>query len=322
MTATARLTTPFTARTTAAEILDGVDLTGRRMIVTGGASGIGAETVRALAGAGAEVTVATRDPGRAAALVEEFAGPGAGSVRSAALDLADLSSVDAFVAAWEGPLHALVANAGVMAVPTRQLTPEGWEMQLATNYLGHFALARGLRDNLRAAGSARVVVVSSGAQLRRAVDFDDPQFERQPYEPWAAYFQSKTADVLLVVGIARHWAADGITANAANPGYIMTNLQRHLDDDTLRAFGVTMDEAGNRTVPDYFKSPAQGAATSVLLAASPLVEGVTGCYFEDNQEAEVVRGGPEPTTGVAAHSIDPASADRLWAYAEEVLAAR
>ncbi|MEN3616054.1 SDR family NAD(P)-dependent oxidoreductase [Plantactinospora sp. ZYX-F-223] len=322
MTATARLTTtPFTARATAAEILDGVDLTGRRMIVTGGASGIGAETVRALAGAGAEVTVATRDPGRAAALVEEFTGLGPGGVRAVALDLADLSSVDAFVAAWEGPLHSLVANAGVMAVPDRQLTAEGWELQLATNYLGHFALARGLRDNLRA-GPGRVVVVSSGAQLRRAVDFDDPQFERQPYDPWAAYFQSKTADVLLVVGIARRWAADGITANAANPGYIMTNLQRHLDDDTLRSFGVTIDEAGNRTVPDYFKTPAQGAATSVLLAGSPLLVGVTGRYFEDNQEAEVVPGGPEPMTGVAEHAVDPAAADRLWAYAEQVLATR
>jgi NAD(P)-dependent dehydrogenase (short-subunit alcohol dehydrogenase family) len=322
MTATTRLTTPFTARATAAEILDGVDLTGRRMIVTGGASGIGAETVRALAGAGAEVTVATRDPGRAEALVQEFAGPGVGSVRAAALDLADLSSVDAFVAAWEGPLHALVANAGVMAVPSRQLTAEGWEMQLATNYLGHFALARGLRDNLRAAGSARVVVVSSGAQLRRAVDFDDPHFEREQYEPWSAYFQSKTADVLLVVGIARHWAADGITSNAANPGYVMTNLQRHLDDDTLRAFGVTKDEAGNHAVPDYFKTPAQGAATSVLLAASPLLEGVTGGYFEDNQQAEVVAGGPDARNGVAEHAVDPVAADRLWAYAEQVLASR
>ncbi|GHJ54311.1 oxidoreductase [Nonomuraea sp. TT08I-71] len=321
MTVTEPLTTPFTARATAAEVLDGVDLTGHRMIVTGGASGIGAETVRALAGAGAEVTVATREPGRAATLVGEFAGPGPGRVRSAALDLADLSSVDAFLASWEGPLHALVANAGVMALPDRQLTAEGWELHLATNYLGHFALARGLRGNLRA-GAGRVVAVSSGAQLRRAVDFDDPQFARQPYDPWTAYFQSKTADVLLAVGIARQWAADGITANAANPGYVMTNLQRHLDDDTLRAFGVTIDEAGHRTVPDYYKTPAQGAATSVLLAASPLLAGVTGRYFEDNQEAEVVPGGPDAMTGVAEHAVDPAAAGRLWAYAEQVLTSR
>ncbi|MGS2614504.1 SDR family NAD(P)-dependent oxidoreductase [Micromonospora sp. LZ34] len=321
MTTTARLTTPFTARTNAAEILDGVDLAGRGMIVTGGASGIGVETVRALAGAGAEVTVATRNPASADAVVAEFAGPGPGSVRAAALDLADLASVDAFVAAWDGPLHSLIANAGIMAIPTRQLTAEGWELQLATNYLGHFALARGLRGNLRAAGSARVVIVSSGAHLREAFDFDDPQFERQPYDPWSAYGRSKTADVLLATGIARRWAADGITANALNPGYINTNLQRHMDDDTLRAFGV-LDEAGNRVDLPYYKTPAQGAATSVLLAASPLLEGVTGRYFDDNQEAEVVVGGPEATGGVAAHAMDPAAADRLWGYAEQTLTSR
>ncbi|MEV1331610.1 SDR family NAD(P)-dependent oxidoreductase [Micromonospora costi] len=319
-TETPRLATPFTARTTAAEILDGVDLTGRRMIVTGGASGIGTETVRALARAGADVTVATRDPSKADGLVAEFAGPGPGVVRAAALDLADLASVDAFVTAWQGPLHALVANAGIMAVPTRQLTPQGWELQLGTNYLGHFALVRGLHDNLRAAGSARVVIVSSGAHLREPFDFDDPQFARQPYEPWSAYGRSKSADILLAVGIARRWADDGITANALNPGYIHTNLQRHLTDETLRAFGV-LDEAGNRIDLPYYKTPAQGAATSVLLAASPLVEGVTGRYFSDNQEEELADG-PEPTGGVAAHAVDPAAADRLWAYGEEALASR
>ncbi|MBQ0896559.1 SDR family NAD(P)-dependent oxidoreductase [Micromonospora sp. U56] len=321
MTSTARLSTPFTARATAAEIVEGVDLTERRMIVTGGASGIGLETTRALAGAGAEVTVATRDPARAADLVEEFSGSGRGTVRAAALDLADLASVDAFVAGWEGPLHALVANAGIMAISDRQLTPEGWELQLATNYLGHFALARGLHDNLRAAGSARVVVVSSGAQLRAGVDFDDPQFDRRPYDPWTAYSQSKTAGALLAVGIARRWASDGIAANALSPGVINTNLQRHLSDEALRSFGV-LDEAGNRIDLPHYKTPEQGAATTVLLAASPLLEGVTGRYFEDNQESEVMPGGPEPITGVAEHAVDPTAADRLWAYAEGLLARR
>ncbi|MFC4019226.1 SDR family NAD(P)-dependent oxidoreductase [Micromonospora sp. GCM10011542] len=322
MTSTARLSTRFTARATAAEVLDGVDLTGRRMIVTGGASGIGLEATRALARAGAEVTVATRDPGRADGLVAEFAGSGPGTVRAAALDLADLTSVDAFVAGWEGPLHALVANAGIMAISDRQLTREGWELQLATNYLGHFALALGLHDNLRAAGSARVVVVSSGAQLRAGVDLDDPQFDRRPYDPWTAYSQSKTAGALLAVGIARSWAADGITANALSPGIINTNLQRHLSDEALRGFGV-LDEAGNRIDLPNYKTPEQGASTTVLLAASPLLEGVTGRYFdEDNQEAEVVPGGPEPMAGVAEHAIDPIAAERLWAYAEGVLASR
>ncbi|MFB4278882.1 SDR family NAD(P)-dependent oxidoreductase [Nonomuraea sp. MTCD27] len=299
-----RISTPFNAKTTAAEILTGLDLTGRRIIVTGGASGIGLETTRALRDAGAEVTVATRNPG-----------PG-----QQALDLSDLGSVRAFAAGWTGPVHAIVANAGIMALPTRQVAANGWELQLATNFLGHFALITGLHDNLRQAGGARVVVVSSGIQLREPFDFDDPHFERRPYEPWAAYGQSKTADVLLAVGAARRWAADGITANALEPGYIHTNLQRHVDEATMRAMGA-MDDEGNLLTPDFFKSPEQGASTSVLLAASPLLDGVTGRYFSnDNQEAEVVPGGPDATSGVAAWSVDPAAADRLWGYALEATA--
>ncbi|MFC7246009.1 SDR family NAD(P)-dependent oxidoreductase [Catellatospora aurea] len=319
MTARSRISTPFTARTTATEILQGVDLTDRRMIVTGGASGIGTETVRALARAGAQVTIATRDPAAADALVAQFAGSERGAVRAAAIDLADLHSVDAFVADWDGPLHALVANAGIMAIPTRQLNAQGWELQLATNYLGHFALARGLQANLKAAGDARVVIVSSGAHLAEPFDFDDPQFDRHPYDPWVAYGRSKTATVLLSTGIAGRWAGDGITANALNPGYINTGLQRHMDEATLRHFGV-LDDGGNRIDLPFYKTTAQGAATTVLLAASPLVEGVTGRYFDDNQEAQVVDGGPQAKAGVAAHAVDQATADQLWAYAGRALA--
>ena len=298
-----RITTPFNAKTTAAEILVGVDLGGRRIIVTGGASGIGLETVRALRGAGAEVVVATRNPGDG----------------ERALDLSDLGSVRAFVARWTGPVHAIVANAGIMALPTRQVAANGWELQLATTFLGHFALVNGLRENLRQAGDSRVVMVSSGAKLRAPVDFDDPHFERRPYDPWTAYAQSKTADVLLAVGIARRWAADGITANALEPGYIHTNLQRHLDPAAMRAVGA-MDDEGNLVTPDYYKTPEQGAATSVLLAGSPYVDGVTGRFFSDNQEAEVVQGGPDVMAGVAAWSVDPAAADRLWDLALEATA--
>ncbi|GGZ29230.1 SDR family NAD(P)-dependent oxidoreductase [Streptomyces olivaceoviridis] len=299
-------TTPFGTRATAAEVLDGVDLSGRRMIVTGGSSGLGVETVRALAGAGAQVTVATRNPADAEPLVKEFPG-----TRAVALDLADLASVRAFCDAWSGPVDGLVANAGVMMLPTREVNAQGWEMQLATNHLGHFALAVGLRTALQAAEKPRVTVVSSGAQLRAGFDFDDPQFERRPYDPFVAYAQSKTADVLLAVGISRRWAEHGITANACAPGWIHTNLTRHLDEATMRAFGA-MDEDGNLLTPDYYKTPAQGAATTVLLAASPLLDGVTGRYFEDNQESEVVDGGPDVMAGVAKWSIDPAAADRLW----------
>ena len=308
-----RVTTPFSAKSTATEILEGVDLTGRRAIVTGGASGIGAETVRALARAGAQVTVATRDPATARPLADGLPG-----VDARALDLSDLASVRAFVTAWGGPVDIVVANAGIMAVPTRQVTPEGWELQLATNYLGHFALVTGLHDNLRAAGNARVVIVSSGVQQRAPFDFDDPQFETRPYHPWTAYAQSKVADVLLAVGITRKWSGDGITANAVMPGWIHTSLQRHVDDTTMRAMGA-MDENGNLVTPDFYKTPEQGAATSVLLAASPLVEGVSGRYFEDNQEAEVVPAGSE-RPGVAEWSVDPGAADRLWDYATATVA--
>ncbi|MER6438958.1 SDR family NAD(P)-dependent oxidoreductase [Streptomyces sp. NPDC001185] len=306
-------TTPFGKRATAADVIDGVDLSGRRMIVTGGSSGLGVETVRALAGAGARVTVATRDPAAAEPLVKEFPG-----VEAVALDLGDLASVRSFCDAWSGPLDGLVANAGVMMLPTRQVNAQGWEMQLAINYLGHFALAVGLEDALREAEKPRVVVVSSGAQLRAGFDFDDPQFERRPYDPFVAYAQSKTADVLLAVGISRRWAEHGITANACAPGWIHTNLARHLDRETLQALGA-LDADGNLVTPDYFKNPAQGAATSVLLAASPLLDGVSGRYFEDNQESEVVDGGPDVQAGVAKWSVDPGAADRLWDHALPVV---
>jgi NAD(P)-dependent dehydrogenase (short-subunit alcohol dehydrogenase family) len=311
------ITTPFAARATAAEVLAGVDLTGRRMIVTGGASGLGTETVRALAGAGAHVTIATRNPAIAKPIVDEFA-----NTEVAALDLTDLESVRAFCAAWDGPLDALVANAGVMMLPEHQVNAQGWEMQLATNYLGHFALVTGLHAALKSAERARVVTVSSGAQLLMGFDFDDPQFERRPYDPLAAYAQSKAAVVLLAVGISRRWAQDGIHANSCAPGTIHTNLGRHLDTATLQMLGAR-DADGNVATPDYYKTPEQGAATATLLAASPLLEGVTGRYFEDNQEAGLVEdgpalmaaGGPEAMVGVARSSIDPAAADRLWEYA-------
>ncbi|WP_432195531.1 SDR family NAD(P)-dependent oxidoreductase [Streptomyces sp. bgisy027] len=306
-------TTPFGMRATAVEVLDGLDLSGRRMIVTGGSSGLGVETVRALAGAGAQVTIATRNPDDAKPLLDEFP-----ETRAVALDLADLDSVRAFCDAWSGPADAVIANAGVMMLPTRQVNAQGWEIQLATNYLGHFALILGLHSALREAGNPRVVVVSSGAQLRAGFDFDDPQFERHPYDPFLAYAQSKTADVLLAVGISRRWARDGITANACAPGWIHTRLARHVDKATLQSLGA-MDPDGNLITPDYYKTPAQGAATTVLLAASPLVDGVTGRYFEDNQESETVDGGPDVMAGVATWAVDPADADRLWDYALPVI---
>ena len=223
------ISTEYGHDTTAAEVARGIDLSGRRIIVTGGASGIGVETARALAGTGADVTLAVRDLAAGERTAGEIVeSTGNSDVHVEHLDLADRASVAAFVAAWTGPLHVLVNNAGVMASPETR-TPEGWELQFATNHLGHFALALGLHDALVADGAGRIVAVSSAAHRRSPVVFEDIHFERRAYDPWLAYGQSKTANVLFAVEATRRWAGDGITANALMPGGIVTNLQRYMD---------------------------------------------------------------------------------------------
>ena len=314
MTETTRITTPFSFASTAAEVLDGVDLTGRRAIVTGGASGIGIETARALAGAGAEVTLAVRNRDAGERTAEDIiATTGNKRVLVAGLDLADQASVRAFTGAWEGPLHILVGNAGVMASPEAR-TPEGWELQFATNHLGHFALATALHDALAAAGGARVVSVSSSGHLVSPVVFEDIHFRERPYDAWSAYGQSKTANILFAVEATRRWAGDGIVANALMPGRIWTNLQRYVSDEELDRARA---RAGGSDA--QWKTPEQGAATSVLLAASPLLDGVGGRYFEDCEEAEPSR--PGTRHGVAPYALDPEAAERLWRVSVEMLAA-
>ncbi|MEU1529430.1 SDR family NAD(P)-dependent oxidoreductase [Streptomyces fagopyri] len=298
------VTTPFGPQSTASEVLAGVDLTGRVAVVTGGAGGLGRETARALASAGAEVTIAARTLEAGTSVAREIAGEtGNARTRAARLDLADPESVAAFVSDWTGPLHILVDNAGIMATPELR-TPAGRELQFATNHLGHFALTVGLHDALAAARGARVAVLSSVGHVNGPVRFDDPDFTAEPYDPWLAYAQSKTANILFAVEAAERWAADGITVNALNPGRIWgTGLGRHMD-----APPASFDPSGTSGVTE--KTIAQGAATSALLAASPLVEGVTGTYFEDCQEAGPFT--PGIRRGVAGHALDPDNARRLW----------
>ncbi|MFE4369105.1 SDR family NAD(P)-dependent oxidoreductase [Streptomyces sp. NPDC056835] len=265
------------------------------------------ETARALADAGAAVVLGVRnvDAGkRAAARIS--ASTGNQDVSVAPLDLADLRSVREFGDVWSGPLHMLVNNAGIMAVPDLELTPEGHELQFATNFLGHFALTTGLHASLAAANGARIVSLSSNAHMFSPVIFDDLDFLIRPYDRWSAYGQSKTADVLLAVEATRRWSQEGIFANALNPGAIATGLQKHT--------------GGLRTPADKRKTPAQGAATSVLLAASPLVEGVGGRYFEDCNEAPVLQRKPVMFGGgVAPWALDADNAERLWDTATELL---
>jgi NAD(P)-dependent dehydrogenase (short-subunit alcohol dehydrogenase family) len=291
------LTSPFGFDSTAAQVIEGIDLTGRRALVTGGASGIGLETARVLAHAGADVTIAVRDT----AAGDKAAAEIGRDVKVVQLDLSDPQSVGTFTQAWDGPLHLLVNNAGVMASP-ETFNLHGWELQLATNHLGHFALATGLHASLAAEG-ARVVSVSSRGHLFSAVHLDDLFFTRREYDPWLAYGQSKTANVLFAVAATRRWAGDGITANALHPGAIMTNLQRHVTAEQLEAM-----RSGSGVQP--FKNVEQGAATSVFVATSPLLEGIGGRYFEDSNQA--VRNVEGTRTGVADYALDSTTAEALW----------
>jgi NAD(P)-dependent dehydrogenase (short-subunit alcohol dehydrogenase family) len=310
VTSTERIATPFGAESTAAEVVEGVDLTGKRAVVTGAASGIGVETARALAGAGAGVTLAVRNTGEGDKVATEIrSSTGNEEVSVAPLELTDSASIDAFVAAWDGPLDVLVNNAGVMAIQELTLTDRGHEMQFATNHLGHFALALGLHDALAAAGDARIVSVSSSGHLRSPVVFDDLDYAFRDYDPFGAYGQSKTANVLFAVGATRRWADDGITANSLMPGGIATNLQRHVGGPEYMKQAVKRFESSGIRL----KTPEQGAATSVLLATSPALEGVGGRYFEDCNEAEVIyRREPDTLAGVAPYALDHDNAERLW----------
>lgn len=295
----------FSRTTTADEVLDGVDLTGRRALVTGGGAGLGLETARALRRAGAAVTVAVRST----------APDGFPALH---LDLADPASVRRLVDEWRGPLHILVNNAGGI-LPTLQRTPQGWELQFATNHIGHFALATGLHPALAAAGGARIVTLSSSGHLYSPVVFDDVHFRFRTYTDLLGYGQAKTANILFGVGAAVRWAGDGITANAAMPGPVLTGFQRHMDPDRLRQRLGGADPTPG-TVPPGWKTPAQGVATTVLLAASPLVEGVSGGYFEDCRPAVTVQDNNGYASGVAPYALDPANADRLWTMTERLLA--
>ncbi|HEX8857266.1 MAG TPA: SDR family NAD(P)-dependent oxidoreductase [Thermoleophilaceae bacterium] len=309
-------TTPFGFESTAAEVVAGIDLDGKRAIVTGGSSGIGVETARTLASAGAEVTITGRNLDAGANVVADIRATTANpAVDLQALDLADQASVAAFADSWSGPLHILVNNAGIMAVPELQRTKEGWELQFATNHLGHFALAVRLHDALAEAGNARIVSLSSRGHHYSPVVFEDINFESRPYDPWLAYGQSKTANVLFAVEAARRWAGDGITANAVHPGGIHTNLMRYMDPETVE-----------NTVNNFrrgLKTPEQGAATSVLVATSLQLEGIGGRYFEDCNEAVVVEpGGPDDRrAGVVTYALDPDNASRLWRVSEDLIAA-
>ncbi|MEV7435891.1 SDR family NAD(P)-dependent oxidoreductase [Streptomyces griseoviridis] len=321
MAAHGTLSTPFTAASTADDVLRGVDLTGVRAIVTGGSSGIGRETARALTAAGARVTLAVRNTAAGDAVAETI-GRSTGRIppRVVRLDLADSATVTRFVDAWSGPLHLLVNNAGVVTGGLER-TREGWELQFATSHLGHFALAVGLHDALAEGASdrdgARIVSVSSTAHMRSGVDFDDLHFERRAYDPQIAYAQSKTANSLFAVEATRLWASDGIVANAVNPGGVATGLQRNF----TRRQRESLDAAEAAGVFTY-RTVEQGAATSVVAAIRPEFAHSGGHYLDDAREARTVPDDADLADhphGVKEWALDPATAVRLWAVSTDLL---
>ncbi|MGW3963882.1 SDR family NAD(P)-dependent oxidoreductase [Amycolatopsis sp. NPDC005003] len=307
-TAQHRIGSGFGASTTAAEVLAGRDLTGRLAVVTGGYSGIGLETTRALAGAGAHVVVPARRRATAEKAVQDIE-----NVEIDELDLGDLESVRAFaerfLASGRG-IDVLIGSAGIMALPETRVGP-GWEAQFATNHLGHFALVNRLRPAFRT--GARVVSVSSRGHHYGPVRFDDLNFERG-YDKWLAYGQAKTANVLFAVQLDKLARDRDVRAFALHPGRILTDLVRHLDRQELVDAGM-VDESGR--VTGGAKTPEQGAATQVWAATSAQLDGLGGVYLEDCDIAE-----PAPAdgtrTGVKDYAVDPVLAERLWTVSAEL----
>ena len=315
------ISTSFTASSAADEVLQDVDLVGVRAVVTGGSSGIGTETARALAAAGAQVTLAVRNATAGDAVAEAIEeSTGARRPRVLPLDLADRASVARFVEAWTGPLHLLINNAGLVTSGLER-TQEGWELQFATNHLGHFALAAGLHDALARGAAqrdgARIVALSSTAHMRAGVDLDDLHFERRSYDPQIAYAGSKTANSLFAVEASRRWSSDGVVANAVNPGGVATGLQRNFTAKQKESLDAA-EAAGVFT----YKSISQGAATTLVAAVSPEFAHTGGHYLDDGQEAYTVPDDADLAQhphGVKKWALDPVVARRLWTVSAELL---
>ncbi|HVK79672.1 MAG TPA: oxidoreductase [Verrucomicrobiae bacterium] len=299
-------------RTEARDAIGGRDLTGKVAIVTGGYSGLGLETTKALAGAGAIVIVPARSAEKAQQALVNIA-----NVEQAALDLADPASIDAFAGGFLSrtkKLDILINNAAIMASPLMR-DARGYEAQFATNHLGHFQLTARLWPALKAAENARVVSLSSIGHRISPVNLEDPNFERSDYNKWVSYGRAKTANALFAIGLDRRGAAHGVRAFAVHPGGIMTDLQRYMPDEEKRAMGW-IDEHGN--INERFKTPSQGAATSVWCATNAQLDGQGGVYCEDCDIAVAVAPDDQSFSGVRPWAIDPAAADQLWTLSERM----
>ncbi len=303
-------------RTEARDAIGGRDLTGKVAIVTGGYSGLGLETTKALAAAGAIVIVPARTPEKAQAALA-----GVANVEQAALDLADPKSIDAFAGGFLSrtkKLDILINNAAIMASPLMR-DARGYEAQFATNHLGHFQLTARLWPALKAANGARVVSLSSIGHRICPPDLEDPNFERTEYNKWMSYGRAKSANSLFAIGLDKRGEPHNVRAFAVHPGGIMTDLQRFMPEQEKRAMGW-IDEHGN--VNERFKTPSQGAATSVWCATNAQLDGKGGVYCEDCDIAKLVPPDHKDFDGVRPWAIDPVLADKLWELSESMTGAK
>ncbi|MEX3776381.1 oxidoreductase [Pseudomonas sp. MYb118] len=302
---------PFSAASTAAEVMAGVDLTGHFAIVTGGHSGLGLVTAKSLAAAGATVIVPARDPHRAR---EALAG--IGQIEVHPMDLMQPDSIEAFARRIQGKLISLLINcAGIMAAPL-QRDAQGHESQFATNHLGHYRLTCALWPAL-VAGKARVIAVSSRGHQIAGVDFDDIDFLQRPYDKWVAYGQSKTANALFAMALDRRGSHHGVRAFSLHPGQILTDLARHLSTEEIAAFDVYDDQGNPRVDPESgLKTLQQGAATGLWCATSQDLTGHGGVYCEDCNVAPI-NASELGRKGVAQWAADPELAERLWQVSRE-----
>ncbi len=311
----------FGATSTTDDVLHGVDLTGRRYLVTGSSGGLGLETCRSLAVHGASIVMLARDRAKNERAIESIRAEIPNAVlESVECDLASLASVRRAatdVLARGGSLHGIVANAGIMATPF-SLTVDGHESQFAVDHLGHFLLVRELLPQLAESAPSRVVVVSSAGHRMGDVDFDDLDFERRPYDPFVAYGAAKTCNVLHAIGIDERWRDRGVRAFAVHPGGIHTELGRYMTPEVISQLLSRMEGASSFE----WKSIPQGAATQVWALTSPDLDGTGALYCEDCRVSPVltedVAGVDGP--GVAARAVDPNRATRLWDLSEQLVA--
>ena len=312
----------FGPRTTAEEALAGHDLRGKVVIVTGGHAGLGLETTRVLANQGAAVVIGSRDPKKAQMAVAKMK-----NVEVGQLDLASPSSIDRFANEFlksNRALDLLINNAGIMATPLMR-DDRGYEMQFATNHLGHFQLTARLWEALKRSRHARVIALSSRGHVRGQVDFGDPNFLKRPYDKWVAYGQSKSANSLFAVELDKRGQEHGIRAFAVHPGGILTDLLRYMTDEELSAYGIRREDGVAKIpdltkVPERFKTIEEGAATTIWAAVSPQLDGKGGVYCEDCDIAAMVPADSKLNSGVRPWAVDKAAAAALWTLSEKLTA--